>query len=79
MERIGTRARRISLVEVVCRALKQRGVETDELVLRDVDLGFCLNCRACTQPGEVPGECVLRDAMGDIVRRALNRAMPLLA
>ena len=58
------------LVEVVCRVLKRRGVETDELVLRDVDLGFCLNCRACTQqPGEVPGECVLRDAMGDIVRR----------
>ena len=58
------------LVEVVCRVLKQRGAETDELVLRDVDLGFCLNCRACTQqPGELPGECVLRDAMGDIVRR----------
>jgi multimeric flavodoxin WrbA len=58
------------LVEVVCRVLKQRGVETDMLVLRDVDIGFCINCRACTQqPGEAPGACVLRDAMGDVVRR----------
>ena len=58
------------LVEVVCRVLRQRGIETDTLALRDVDIGFCLNCRACMQqPGEAPGECVLRDAMGDIVRR----------
>ena len=57
-------------VEVVCCVLKQRGIGIDMLVLRDVDIGFCLNCRACMQqPGTTPGLCALRDAMGDIVRR----------
>lgn len=58
------------LVDVVDRTLKARGAETDLLVLRGEDICFCTNCRACMQkPGEAPGECVLRDAMQDIVQR----------
>lgn len=58
------------LANVVDRALRARGAETDVLLLRDVDIGFCTNCRACMQkPGEAPGECVLRDAMQGVVGR----------
>ncbi len=58
------------LVDVVERTLKARGAEADVLTLRGEDIGFCTNCRACMQkPGEAPGECVLRDAMQDIVQR----------
>lgn len=58
------------LVDAACSALNRRGVETDVLVLRDVEIGFCRNCRVCMQkPGETRGECVIRDAMDDILRR----------
>jgi multimeric flavodoxin WrbA len=58
------------LVDVVLRTLKARGAETDVLTLRDVEIGFCTNCRACMQqPGEAPGACVIQDAMQGIVQR----------
>lgn len=38
--------------------------------LRDYPIEFCTNCRECMRaPGENPGECVHRDAMGELVRK----------
>lgn len=58
------------LVNVLSDTLTQAGAEIDTVILRDIDIHFCLNCRACTQQaGTAPGECVLHDNMADLVAR----------
>jgi len=58
------------LVAIIGRTLQQGGATVETVVLRERNIGFCLNCRACTQrPGEQPGECVLRDDMQELVQR----------
>ena len=38
--------------------------------LREHPIGFCLNCRECTQqPGTAPGQCVQHDGMAELVRK----------
>ena len=55
-------------VTAVTLALTESGVHVDTVNLRDEDIRFCLNCRACTQqPGEQPGLCVLNDSMRGII------------
>ena len=52
----------------VTRALTESGVHVDTVKLREEDIRFCMNCRACTQqPGEQPGRCVLDDGMRAII------------
>lgn len=58
------------LVDVMERTLNAHGAETDVLALRGVEIGFCTNCRSCMlKSGEAPGECVLHDAMQEIIQR----------
>lgn len=52
----------------VTRALVESGVHVETVNLREEDIRFCMNCRACTQqPGERPGQCVLNDSMRGII------------
>lgn len=52
----------------VTRALKASGVHVDKVTLREEDIRFCMNCRACTQQaGEQPGRCVLDDGMRGVI------------
>jgi len=52
----------------VTHALVESGVQVETINLREEDIRFCMNCRACTQqPGERPGNCVLDDSMRGII------------
>ncbi len=64
-------------VEVMFEALKAAGAELELIILRDIHIEFCLNCRECTQqPGDTPAECVQHDAMQDWSTR-LKRLMDI--
>lgn len=53
---------------VMRQTLAADGHEFVELPLRDLDIGFCRNCRECTQqPGPQPGRCVQHDAMAELI------------
>jgi len=55
-------------VEAMIQALKAAGVEVEIILLRNYPVGFCLNCRECTQqPGVAPGACVLHDGMRELI------------
>ena len=46
------------------------GAEVEHIHLRDYPIEFCRNCRECMQqPGDAPGQCVLRDGMAELVRK----------
>lgn len=45
------------------------GAETKKIYLKDLNIGFCNNCRHCTQePGEMPGTCHLEDDMPELIK-----------
>lgn len=55
-------------VAAAAHALEEAGATVETLTLRDQSIDFCMNCRACTQqPGITPGECMIDDAMTQIV------------
>jgi len=55
-------------VEALAQAIEAAGAEVEIILLRDYPIGFCLNCRACTQqPGVAPGKCVLHDGMQELI------------
>lgn len=55
-------------VEAAVETAAARGFETEVILLRDLEIGFCTNCRTCTQePGETPGRCVQDDAMKTLI------------
>jgi multimeric flavodoxin WrbA len=55
-------------VDALARAVRDKGDEVEVILLRDYPIGFCLNCRECTQqPGETPGTCVQHDGMQALV------------
>jgi multimeric flavodoxin WrbA len=57
-------------LEVMRQTLSEAGCEVDMVPLREYEIGFCHNCRECTQqPGTAPGRCVQDDAMSDLVAR----------
>lgn len=57
-------------MDAAARAAVAAGAEIEIIQLRDQPVGFCRNCRECTQqPGEAPGVCVQEDAMAGIVDR----------
>ena len=57
-------------VAAAAQALEEAGATVETLMLRDKSIDFCVNCRACTQqPGMTPGECMIDDAMSDIVAK----------
>jgi len=57
-------------VDAAVRALIDLGAEVEDIQLREHEIEFCLNCRACTQaPGESPGQCVLDDGMQELLEK----------
>ncbi len=57
-----------TLVTEALGAAERCGAITRKIYLVDARIGFCTNCRSCTQkPGVEPGECVLSDEMQAIL------------
>ncbi len=55
-------------VATVVQAAEAGGAEVEVIRLREYPIGFCLNCRECTQqPGTAPGRCVQHDGMAELV------------
>lgn len=55
------------------------GFTIEKLTLANENIGYCRNCRRCTQrPGITPGECQLDDAMGSIIARCLEADVLIL-
>lgn len=47
---------------------RETGYELEVANLRELPIGFCQNCRQCTQlPGEAPGTCMLQDGMQPLI------------
>lgn len=56
-------------VSSVLAAAQTNGSETKKIYLKDLNIGFCNNCRRCTQePGEAPGLCPLEDDMPELIK-----------
>jgi len=57
-------------VAAASEALREAGAEVETVWLREPNIAFCTNCRACMQaPGDEPGECVHGDAMRKLVAK----------
>jgi len=57
-------------VDAAVRVLSASGAEVEDIQLRDDQIEFCINCRACTQePGESPGQCILDDGMSELLEK----------
>jgi multimeric flavodoxin WrbA len=57
-------------VDAAVRVLQVSGAEVESIRLREHQIEFCLNCRACTQePGGSPGQCVHDDGMRELVEK----------
>lgn len=55
-------------VDAMIQALKAAGAEVEIILLRKYPIGFCLNCRECTQrPGVAPGACVQHDGIQELI------------
>ena len=57
-------------VAIAVAAARRAGAEVEVVHLRNYPIGFCRNCRECTQvTGDVPGQCVLHDGMATLIRK----------
>ena len=57
-------------IDVAVQAARKSGSEVEVIALRDHPIGFCRNCRDCTQhPGEAAGECTQRDGMQQLIEK----------
>jgi multimeric flavodoxin WrbA len=57
-------------VDAAVRALIVSGAEVENIQLREHEIEFCLNCRACTQEfGDSPGQCVHDDRMRELLEK----------
>lgn len=57
-------------VQALLGLVEQQGHTTQTVDLLDQDIGFCTNCRHCTQhPGNDPGHCVLDDDMALLIEK----------
>jgi multimeric flavodoxin WrbA len=55
-------------VSSVLDAAQLNGAETKKIYLKNLNIGFCNNCRRCTQePGLAPGHCHLEDDMPELI------------
>lgn len=65
-------------VEAAAAAARAGGAEVETVLLAEKNIGFCNNCRACTQaPGEKRGDCPIGDDM-DALLDAAERADGLI-
>ena len=57
-------------VGAAAQALNLSGAQVETILLREHEIEFCLNCRACTQePGVNPGQCVHDDRMRELIEK----------
>jgi len=69
-----------TVVEHILRGAAARGAETEKIFLADRNIGFCRNCRGCTQsPGDEPGSCGLADDVPELIRKCLAADLLVLA
>lgn len=67
-------------VEAVLEGARAGGAETRTILLRDMSMEFCTNCRTCTQqPGEARGKCAQKDDLEDILATAEEADAVVLA
>ncbi len=67
-------------VGAMIQAVETSGAEAELVLLREYPIGFCLNCRQCTQkPGDMPGECVLHDGMQGLIEKVEGADAYILA
>ena len=56
------------IVGIMAEGLRNIGIDVEIVLLREHPIEFCGNCRECTQqPGEAPGNCVMDDAMKQLI------------
>lgn len=57
-------------IAAAAQAAEAAGGQVEVIALRDYPIGFCRNCRACTQlPGTAPGQCTQQDGMSALIER----------
>lgn len=67
-------------IEVFGMEANKADIQFEEVILRNYDIGFCTNCRSCTQtPGSKPGICVLDDGMAELITKLEEADAFLLA
>ena len=55
-------------VEVAAQAATEAGATVDIVTLREFPLEQCVGCDRCSrQPGEIPGDCMLKDHMLELI------------
>ena len=58
------------MLGIVEERLIEAGISVETVLLRDVPVEFCRNCRHCTQAeGSAPGECVIDDDMHLLIEK----------
>jgi multimeric flavodoxin WrbA len=67
-----------SAIDTILLAAAEEGAETEKIYLIDQHIGFCTNCRKCTQPeGQRRGKCVQKDDM-DLLLTKIEQANGLV-
>ncbi|MCF8474823.1 MAG: flavodoxin family protein [Emcibacter sp.] len=67
-------------IEIMVQSIMESGARADVVYLRDYPIGFCLNCRECTQTsGVLPGKCVQQDGMEDLISRIEQASAYIIA
>jgi multimeric flavodoxin WrbA len=55
-------------VEAILQGAREKGAETHTIYLTEQQIGFCTNCRQCTQtPGAARGKCAQQDCLESIL------------
>lgn len=58
------------MLDIMDQKLKAAGISVETLVLREIPLSFCQNCRDCTQSeGSEPGKCIIEDGMHTLIEK----------
>jgi putative NADPH-quinone reductase len=67
-------------VDELLRGASEGGAQVEKIMLLDVPLEFCANCRRCMQdPGPSRGRCIHDDAMGAILDKIESADAVILA
>ncbi len=67
-------------VDELLGAAEQCGCQTEKIYLLDKLIGFCTNCRSCTQqPGETRSNCVIDDDMKQVLDKVDSADAIILA
>lgn len=58
-------------------SLKSKRHEISMLILRDMDIRFCIGCFGCWV--KIPGECIVKDDSHEVCRKTINSDLVLFA